>query len=450
MNQRPSFEYSLLIPGCAAILLGIMMISPLGAEIQIIWVGTGILFLGLISSAIGLYHKKTTNSSGLEKRRPVTDRLFKTAAPFSPLDAARLISGSDWVAPCLGELTANFSRWFCQHNKDEDPWPAFDRWIRDALNQFLKARRIRCFRYQDKNRRLYSLINKSDETFWTNASRHGLIEHVIGSGQRYVRGAPSNGPLIEQLAAQWDSQNDAQNSDMISLRQPDWIIPIHDRNNTIGLIVVGELPPDVLTDLAQLQAFGHLLEIYWSHVHLADELTIAQRTDRTSGLMNRIDLTKFTETILQESANEGEPLVILALALEGVRGLDDHGQWELRDWLMRQIGQEIRSKLRSDDIVGRFSDDRIIVILRRLDISLGQLIARKLLDGVQATINCEPIKSASIHLRCGLAEGPGDSLEPLLTRVFRALTQAREEEKDIMIAPLVNEHPCATVTGVES
>jgi diguanylate cyclase (GGDEF)-like protein len=215
---------------------------------------------------------------------------------------------------------------------------------------------------------------------------------------------------------------------------PDWLVPMRRENRTVGLMVIGELPIGIRGDPALLHPVGHLLELYWRHVDQAWVLAVARSTDPASGVLNRIDLTAQADVVLHHAATEGEPAVVLALSVEGVRRLNDSAQWEEVNWLMHEVGAEMRRKLRSDDLVGRFSDDCFVAILRRLDISLAQLIARKLLDAVHNKISQNPMMKPMIEFRCGLGESRGEGLENLLIDVFEALRCARHHRQNIVLA----------------
>jgi len=351
---------------------------------------------------------------------------------LSPSQA--VVSGSDCVVPAIGELTARFTTWLDQRDGGEGAWLAFDRWVRDSLHQFLGARRVRCYRVTESDQQLASLTSEPDAALTAGLASQGLIDHVIAGGRRYVRRAPGNGELIERLAREWGSSGQGTGKPAGFAHAPDWLLPIRDKTRTCGLIIVGEVPEERRNDLPLLQAIGHLMGLFWRQVQQGLALAVARRTDQASGVLSRIDLASLADKVLHESVVEGEPTVLVALAVEGVRRLDDEGQWQLRDWLMRQIGLVMRRKLRSDDLVGRFSDDRFVGVLRRLDVSLGQLIARKLLEAVNAEVSRQPILHEMVNLRCGLAAGSDEGFEPLLSRAFHALGLARITEKDIVVA----------------
>ncbi|MHC4441816.1 MAG: GGDEF domain-containing protein [Planctomycetota bacterium] len=431
MNRLTANRSWPAIPGVTAIVFGVLIISLNESSTPSIWLGTGVLFLGLLTTVVSVYNHKSSGSY-MTDNVYIGDDSEGTSIHSAPVNRTGRLSGHERTSPFIGELTASFLHWFEGQKIDQSLRPVFDRWVREVLQQYFEARRVRCFQITDNGRRLSSLSDDPEDAIVFKVKTYGLIEQVLSSGLPYVQGALGNGPLVEQLADEWTQSADKQSGTTIFPR-PDWLIPIRKQNKAIGLIVVGELSAEKMSDIPLLTNFGHLLEMYWCHIDLACSLSAAEQMDRASGVLNRIDLTNQAEAILAESSSDDEPLVALVLSIEGVRRLDDKGQWELRDWLMQQIGQVLRSKVRSDDLVGRFSDDKFVVILRRLNTSLGGLIAKKLLEAVTDTLSGEPDISSAVKLRCGLADGAGDGFDPLLERTFEALRQARIDERDMMI-----------------
>jgi diguanylate cyclase (GGDEF)-like protein len=169
-------------------------------------------------------------------------------------------------------------------------------------------------------------------------------------------------------------------------------------------------------------------------VEQQSQLRDALRTDRASGVLNRTDLAHQAERVLAEAVADEEPVVLLAVAIEGIRRLDDGRHWELQDWLMQQVGRALRRRLRTDDIIGRFSDDRFVAVLRRLDLSLGELIAKKVLASLQDAIqHGDAPLTDSVNVRCGLAADSHANFEMLLSRACDALQDARDRRVEVAI-----------------
>ena len=98
---------------------------------------------------------------------------------------------------------------------------------------------------------------------------------------------------------------------------------------------------------------------------------------------------------------------------------------------MRQIGLYMRRKLRSDDLVGRFSDDRFVAVLRRLDISLGTLIARKLLSAAREGIASQPLVVIGVLASKG-SGGFGSVDDQVRVGVLDGATDINEESQSLL------------------
>jgi GGDEF domain-containing protein len=165
------------------------------------------------------------------------------------------------------------------------------------------------------------------------------------------------------------------------------------------------------------------------HVACLDQLRTAEKIDKASGLLIRSDFFRVATHALADSYAENEPVVVVVLALEGLRRLDDIGHWRERDTLVETIGLLIRRRMRTDDIIGRFSDDRFVLLLRRLDVSLGRLIATKIQDTARVQIAQLGGVGTSVRVRAGLT-GSGfhkPPFETLLVSAFEAVDVARKQ-----------------------
>lgn len=455
--QRPSGlrRAFLLFAGLLETVTGAVLLysgsTPTAKILAIILLLSGMAAVSMAVAGRAAGHRRTCGAGNghqnLLREGAGASRAQKVPDPIPPPFSAP----SDWLALGMGELIGSFNRWSDQQDANESLWASFDRWMRDALNGCIRARRVRCFQV-DSTGRLLSLSNEGEEPLWavgvravsgtadtavahrvgstdptytgesaqggtSNAHWPGLIEHVLTTGRCYVHSCTDNGELIESLAREWT----------LTSCSPHWLLPVREHNRTVGLLLVGELPESLQRNAAALGMLGGLLTGFWRQVRLEDGLAHACRTDQASGVLTRVDLTARAERVLSESTGDGEPLVVLALAVEGIRRLNDQGQWELRDRLMGEIGGLMRRKLRSDDLVGRFSEDHFVAVLRRLDLALGRMIARKLLSAVDASISKEPGLQEAVKVRCGLTDAGAEDFNAAVGHAFEALRQARLE-----------------------
>ena len=316
----------------------------------------------------------------------------------------------------LNTVTAGFLDWWSAQDAEACLWPAFDLFVRETLLDIAGAKRVRLFHVTDNGEILRSL---SQDTRGSSSAvaPTTLMHHVLSLGRVFVQGDWSHGPMVDQLAAESAQQvldsplpPEPASSLGAQMRRPvleqgavAWMFPIlcpvssegsgGDEvagHRAVGLAVVGDLPETSLTDRAMLDGLSQLICAFWLHVHDYERLQIARRTDRGSGVLNRTDFLSIGETATSEARREGEPIVVMAVAVEGLRRFDDLGHWTLRDRIILEVGRVLRRKLRNDDLVGRFSDDRFVVLLRWLDVGLGRLIAEKVVgwvrEGVQSAV----------------------------------------------------------------
>jgi GGDEF domain-containing protein len=406
----------------------------------------------------------------------------------------------------LNTVTASFLDWWSAQDTEACLWPAFDLFVRETLLDIAGAKRVRLFHAAENGEALRSLSQDARGSSGAVAPT-ALMGHILNLGRVYVQGDWSHGPMVDQLAAESAQQV------LGSLRVPEpgsglatqsprpvleqgpvaWMFPILAPASTertggeeaaarraVGLVVVGDLPETSLSDRSMLDGLSQLISAFWLHVRDYEHLQIARRTDRGSGVLTRTDFLSTGEIATSEARREGEPIVVMAVAVEGLRRFDDLGLWTLRDRIILEVGRVLRRKLRNDDLVGRFSDDRFVVLLRWLDVGLGRLIAEKVIGWVREAVQAAagglvsgPVKEPpadgdssqrgavpavdAVRVRCGLAsnhrvarprqdasEGePADiggapvqrlTFTELLKRALVASGEARRIQQDLYVA----------------
>ncbi|MBI4581246.1 MAG: diguanylate cyclase [Planctomycetes bacterium] len=319
-----------------------------------------------------------------------------------------------------GRALARHREWLAGWDRVSYPWASFDSHIRDLVRLLTGMQRLRCYRVAD-NGQLYPLSSEHPNEAIEPPSRE-LLDHVLMTGRRFVSQAASTAPLVQTLA-------DSAEVPLV------WAVPIRDGNVPIGL-VTAQTPADGIFHEERLQTAADLVEELWLHVHHVDSLRRARQTDRGSGLINRTDFLPAFKTTLEQCYKLREPVVVMVVCLEGLRGLDDASRWAKRDELIERVGHTIASGLRRDDLVGRFSDAQFVAMLRRLDIPLAELIGRKLLGSIAKEIADFGLTSW-VTPRGGLS-GSGFKQVPaetLLKHATSALHQARTQDLLLISEP---------------
>jgi GGDEF domain-containing protein len=368
--------------------------------------GAGIL-LGLLLAGLALrLTSRRTSRIDLAAPGPEVAAVQTTLPEFPPALAPQTTARRMCIA---------FESWLTQNRDRTDLWPAFDQLLRELLTEHIGATRVRCYHVAPDSDTLHTIAQSGSTSQGGGPSvREGLLGHVATSGSEYVAGDASVGPLVHSLNEQ---EGEAWA----------WVWPVRSDNGTKGIIAAGNLRDATALTLDLRETVGQLVTLFWEHVSCLDSFQVVRRTDQASGVLTRNDFFGLARHVIADSYNANEPVVIAVLALEGLRRMDDGRLWTERDALIVALGEVISSRIRSDDIVGRFADDRFVLVLRRLDSGLGRLIAEKLLQG--ATESAAAIGDADrpVTMRMGLA-GSGfhrPSFDELLAKAFEAVDRAR-------------------------
>lgn len=312
-------------------------------------------------------------------------------------------------------MLADFEDWLRDWQDEPGRWMAFDQFIRTQLRECVGAARVRCYRISRGANDLEPLTPSKDPLVDSISAREGILGYVTSRGHRYVRTDSLLGPSVHDLALR-------------SADPPAWCFPIRYDRNVMGLVSVGSLRDAHAADLELLESIGCVIALFWGRLTDRQDAARARQIDQGSGVLSRSHFFQAAEQALADGYANHEPMMAMVLAIEGMRRLDDTGLWDLRDNAIIGAGRTIRAKLRSDDLIGRFADDRFVVLMRRIDTALGRMIAEKLLHAVQELMDEAGADSVHILVRCGLA-GTGQqnpSLKLLLTRAFAVAERARK------------------------
>ncbi len=350
----------------------------------------------------------------------------------------------------LGRMCTGLYAWLEGCAEIPDLWTSFDQVLRELLTENLGASRVRCYHVRAGCDALepISQVGKTPAPGGPSLQA-GVLGHAATLGTEFVAGDRSHGPLVSALA----------NSDGEAWA---WVWPVRADNATVGVVAVGNLrdPGVLLAD--ERRALGELISLGWHHVACLEHLRVVERTDQASGVLTRNDFFTLAQQALADSYRVNEPVVVAVLALEGLRGLDDLGRWRERDALIERIGRLVARRARRDDLVGRFADDRFVLLLRRLDAGLGRLVAEKMVaaageciaglqppppqerttsgtessSAVNVSASTAPPPPRPVRLRMavaasGLAAPP---LDDLLVAAFAGVERARKEGRLVAVS----------------
>ncbi len=311
----------------------------------------------------------------------------------------------------LGDAMAAFDCWLEANRSGADVWAAFDEFLRAQLYEHCDAMHVRTYRILSEGDRMVPLhaINDEDMDHLVSA-RKGVAGYVATTGRSYVAGDAARGELVRVLANR-------------TVTPPQWCFGIRQGPRMIGVVSVGTWGTSrhVRSDEPDaLRAWELLIAHFWVTLGEVYRGRSAVTTDAVSQLMTRGAFLEEAQHAVAISRDRGEPVAICVVAIEGLRALQDCGRWEQSDELVVEVARTIREHVRPDDLLGRFDDGRLMLMMRCVDSDLASLIVTQLTARLASLPIAASLSDAAVGVRCGVA-GSGTETRSVVQLVASAV-----------------------------
>ena len=311
----------------------------------------------------------------------------------------------------FADVYSLFDDWLASYRHKPDPWPDFGEHIRTALCVACDAKQVGAYRLLDDSEVLFPLRRMDTDDTGLPSARAGVVGHVVTSGMSYYHGDPTQGELVELLAKESESSMD-------------WCFAIKQDRRTIGVITVGSLEPSLRSNRAWMKMLEHIITLCWVAFTETCRGRLASFTDPVSGVLTQNAFMEAANHALRSSYDKSEPVALISVSIEGLRGMADHGQWDLANEMLYEISAVLKQRVREDDEIGVLDGSRFLVLLRRVDSELAMLISKQLMDKLVEICGDTQRWGAQKQARCGVA-GSGLGTPPLRDLVERATEACR-------------------------
>ena len=160
---------------------------------------------------------------------------------------------------------------------------------------------------------------------------------------------------------------------------------------------------------------------------LNSRLAILARTDKLTGLSNRLHLTEELEQLLVDAQGVGFPVCVLMIDIDHFKNLNDTFGHRAGDVALRHVAHRLNASLRHGDLLGRWGGEEFLAVLPDTDMAQGMVVAERLCDMLAGT----PIAVGddgglvAIHTSVGIAEFADDTVDTLVDRADRGLYDAK-------------------------
>jgi diguanylate cyclase (GGDEF)-like protein len=174
------------------------------------------------------------------------------------------------------------------------------------------------------------------------------------------------------------------------------------------------------------------VELSWRAVHqrTTDELDrvgSAPGQDLLLGMWNRMAMAELATMYVSGSKRSVLPLAVAVIDVIDMQGVNKRFGLDTGDRLLRRIADAIKSSIRAEDVVGRWSGDKIALLLHGTPIEGAHRLAERL----RAALDARPLELPSgdllaLPVTVGIAAlAPNEDAISLMSRAVHAAKQAR-------------------------
>lgn len=122
--------------------------------------------------------------------------------------------------------------------------------------------------------------------------------------------------------------------------------------------------------------------------------------DPLTGLLNGARLNEALGSLIAEASATGKPAAFLMMAIDNLGAINETFGFSAGDHTIAEVGRRIASRLRAGDAAGRFSGNKLGVIVHDCNLSAMRTVAERLIDAVRSTPiegpECRIVASASV------------------------------------------------------
>ncbi|MFO1252324.1 MAG: sensor domain-containing diguanylate cyclase [Inhella sp.] len=150
--------------------------------------------------------------------------------------------------------------------------------------------------------------------------------------------------------------------------------------------------------------------------------------DPLTGLANRGLFFELGRQRLELARRQQRPLALLALDLDGFKGVNDHEGHAAGDAVLKEVAQRLQASCRSADVVARLGGDEFMLLLGDSDAEQARQTGERLLAALAPpwAATQQPV---SVSIGLALFSGGEEDLEALMLRADRALYAAKAAGK---------------------
>lgn len=205
--------------------------------------------------------------------------------------------------------------------------------------------------------------------------------------------------------------------------------PIQSLHRTVQQFGRGQLAQRV--EMHRQDELGRLAEAFNDMADqvksVTDTLTSESIHDGLTGILNRRELERQLQRLIEHSARHKRTLTLAMLDLDHFKSVNDEHGHQTGDELLRKVARVMENNLRPGDVLARYGGEEFIAVLPEADIDGARRVAERIRLLVGGTVTKHNGVNVSATISIGLAVFPADgrTAKELMAAADRALYGAK-------------------------
>ena len=188
------------------------------------------------------------------------------------------------------------------------------------------------------------------------------------------------------------------------------------------------------TRLAQSDEVMHLflLQVVDETVDLSSQQDESMQNDPLTGLPNRFAFLDRLRIGIATANRHSQLLGIYLVDLNDLQAVNREHGYRQGDLVLRTVGERLRERLRTDDVISRFGGDEFTVLIPEFKIKSAEAVAHKILSAFEEPIgvNGTAVKISG-NIGICVYPGCGDTAESLINNANLALEHSKEIGRNV-------------------
>jgi len=181
----------------------------------------------------------------------------------------------------------------------------------------------------------------------------------------------------------------------------------------------------------ELEIIAEALQRLWKGNKILAQQAL---TDSLTGLLNRQGFLRIAEHLAQLAKRRKEQIGLLMIDIDNFRKINERYGHEKGDQTLGQVGQVIKSNVRSSDLVGRYAGEEFVVFLFGTGRKGSQIVAEKIRTAVER-MYFRPSLTVSVGAAAKIVSSDAaQEIQDLIRRADQSMCMAKQTGKNRVIA----------------